>query len=339
MQFYILSFVSVLPGHQLNKEVSESLHSIHITYLLSESGLLWIGTSAGFILTVPLPRLEGVPQIKGRPTVSYHGHNGPVRFLLAAHCSTIPIRLDSKSVDSQENQCAEMRSGEPSTADQSDDDVNGKVTEQQWASSPDLSCPDVDEDRENLVCSLYDSLLRGVDADFDSELTGLSEIVRRRGNGGLRRPTTLHHNINVVSSRVMNRLSQVVAKGQRMSGAKFGHSNVVVPAADHQHDSHFTGTISEESDVASCDLERASVDISLSSGQACEAFDRKTPVMSSYRRITVPTNSSMVASNLVHVSSNKSLIIVSGGDGYVGWGENKYSDKSCDDTNLLLWKC
>lgn len=334
MPFFTWWSLVVLSGHQISKEVSESLHSIHITCLLSESGLLWIGTSAGFILTVPLPRLEGVPQIKGRPTISYHGHSGPVRFLFPAHCCTLPIRLDSKSVDGvQENQ-----SSEHNTVNQTNDNDNGMVNKQQWASSPDLSCPDVDEDRENYVCNLYDSLLRGIDADMDSELTGDSEIVRRKG-GGARRPTTLHHNINAVSSRVMNRLSQVVAKGQRLSGAKFNHCDVVVPGADHQHDSRISGTISEESDTASYDLDRASGDISLSSGQATEAFDRKTPVTSSYRRITVPTNSSMVASNLVHVSSNKSLIIVSGGDGYVGWGENKYTDKSSDDTNLLLWKC
>jgi len=35
----------------------------HITCLLSDSGLLWIGTSAGFVLTIPLPRLEGMPQV------------------------------------------------------------------------------------------------------------------------------------------------------------------------------------------------------------------------------------------------------------------------------------
>uniref|UniRef100_A0A6M2E4D3 Putative product n=1 Tax=Xenopsylla cheopis TaxID=163159 RepID=A0A6M2E4D3_XENCH len=44
-------------------------------------GLLWVGTSTGACLTVPLPRLEGVPII-GRFDVSYHAHSGPVTFLL-----------------------------------------------------------------------------------------------------------------------------------------------------------------------------------------------------------------------------------------------------------------
>lgn len=45
-------------------------------------GLLWVGTDAGISLTVPLPRLEGVPIISGRVNVSYHAHMGPVRLLL-----------------------------------------------------------------------------------------------------------------------------------------------------------------------------------------------------------------------------------------------------------------
>lgn len=41
-----------------------------------------MGTDAGISLTVPLPRLEGVPIISGRVNVSYHAHMGPVRLLL-----------------------------------------------------------------------------------------------------------------------------------------------------------------------------------------------------------------------------------------------------------------
>lgn len=48
-------------------------------------GLLWVGTSTGACLTVPLPRLEGVPII-GRFDVSYHVHSGPVTFLLPLYC-------------------------------------------------------------------------------------------------------------------------------------------------------------------------------------------------------------------------------------------------------------
>ncbi|XKL69415.1 hypothetical protein PGB90_007184 [Kerria lacca] len=53
-----------------------------VTSLMACKGLLWVGTDAGISLTVPLPRLEGVPIISGRVNVSYHAHMGPVRLLL-----------------------------------------------------------------------------------------------------------------------------------------------------------------------------------------------------------------------------------------------------------------
>ena len=62
----------------------------YITCMLSESGLLWIGTSSGFVLTIPLPRLEGMPQVRGRPTVSYHAQSSAVHFLSAVQCHMVP---------------------------------------------------------------------------------------------------------------------------------------------------------------------------------------------------------------------------------------------------------
>lgn len=44
-------------------------------------GLLWVGTNVGICLTVPLPRLEGVPIISGSVNISLHAHFGPVTFL------------------------------------------------------------------------------------------------------------------------------------------------------------------------------------------------------------------------------------------------------------------
>lgn len=56
--------------------------SIHVTALMASRGLLWVGTNVGIALTVPLPRLEGVPIISGRANISYHAHFGPVTFFL-----------------------------------------------------------------------------------------------------------------------------------------------------------------------------------------------------------------------------------------------------------------
>lgn len=56
--------------------------SVFVTALMACKGLLWVGTNVGISLTVPLPRLEGVPIISGGVNISYHAHFGPVTFLL-----------------------------------------------------------------------------------------------------------------------------------------------------------------------------------------------------------------------------------------------------------------
>ncbi|XP_024217361.1 rho guanine nucleotide exchange factor 17 isoform X2 [Halyomorpha halys] len=57
---------------------------LRVTALLASKELLWVGTSAGVILTLPLPHLSAAtaklaasPQVTGVP----HGHTGHVRFL------------------------------------------------------------------------------------------------------------------------------------------------------------------------------------------------------------------------------------------------------------------
>lgn len=55
----------------------------HVSALLACQGLLWVGTTAGVSVTVPLPKLEGLPLIGGHIAASYHAHAGPVSFLLS----------------------------------------------------------------------------------------------------------------------------------------------------------------------------------------------------------------------------------------------------------------
>ena len=76
-------------------EISSELGTVSVTFLLASRGLLWVGTSVGCVLTFPLPRLEGVPQIKGRPNVSYHAHMGPIKFLTPIYCGASPIPVPS----------------------------------------------------------------------------------------------------------------------------------------------------------------------------------------------------------------------------------------------------
>lgn len=62
---------------------NNSQSAVTVTALMACKGLLWVGTNVGISLTIPLPRLEGVPIISGRVNISYHAHFGPITFLLA----------------------------------------------------------------------------------------------------------------------------------------------------------------------------------------------------------------------------------------------------------------
>lgn len=42
---------------------------MQVTSLLICQGLLWVGTAQGVIITLPVPRLEGIPKITGHVSV------------------------------------------------------------------------------------------------------------------------------------------------------------------------------------------------------------------------------------------------------------------------------
>uniref|UniRef100_A0A8C5N0E9 Rho guanine nucleotide exchange factor 10 like n=1 Tax=Leptobrachium leishanense TaxID=445787 RepID=A0A8C5N0E9_9ANUR len=61
-----------------------------VTALLVCQGLLWVGTDLGILITLPVPKLEGIPKIIGKGMVSLNGHCGPVQFLTVA-CSSMAL--------------------------------------------------------------------------------------------------------------------------------------------------------------------------------------------------------------------------------------------------------
>ncbi|XP_072856821.2 rho guanine nucleotide exchange factor 10 isoform X1 [Pogona vitticeps] len=68
---------------------------VSVTSLLVCHGLLLVGTNLGIMVALPVPRLQGIPKVTGRGMVSYHAHNGPVKFLVMASVSS--KRSKSKS--------------------------------------------------------------------------------------------------------------------------------------------------------------------------------------------------------------------------------------------------
>ncbi|XP_024125969.1 rho guanine nucleotide exchange factor 10-like protein isoform X2 [Oryzias melastigma] len=71
--------------------------STRVTSLLICQGLLWVGTAQGTIITLPVPKLEGIPKITGKGMISLNAHCGPVDFLVAASSTLSPDLLKRDS--------------------------------------------------------------------------------------------------------------------------------------------------------------------------------------------------------------------------------------------------
>lgn len=77
--------------------VNNNRSAVNVTALMACKGLLWVGTNVGICLTIPLPRLEGVPIISGRVNISYHAHFGPISFLLALQPKTTANHVNTSN--------------------------------------------------------------------------------------------------------------------------------------------------------------------------------------------------------------------------------------------------
>ncbi|MGH0132406.1 UNVERIFIED_CONTAM: hypothetical protein FKN15_049794 [Acipenser sinensis] len=71
---------------------------VRVTSLLICQGLLWVGTAQGIIVTLPVPKLEGIPKITGKGMTSLNAHCGPVDFLVATSSTLSPQLLKRDSM-------------------------------------------------------------------------------------------------------------------------------------------------------------------------------------------------------------------------------------------------
>lgn len=128
---------------------------VNVTALLACKGLLWVGTNVGISLTIPLPRLEGVPIISGRVNISYHAHFGPISFLLA---------LQPKN----NNNNFKITPKEETTSKLETESLNNSFSE------------NASEDRPKIEKQLSDSSMSSVTAKLKHHLTSSPVIIRRR---------------------------------------------------------------------------------------------------------------------------------------------------------------
>ncbi|XP_058858044.1 rho guanine nucleotide exchange factor 10-like protein isoform X2 [Acipenser ruthenus] len=78
--------------------LSPAQKSVRVTSLLICQGLLWVGTAQGIIVTLPVPKLEGIPKITGKGMTSLNAHCGPVDFLVATSSTLSPQLLKRDSM-------------------------------------------------------------------------------------------------------------------------------------------------------------------------------------------------------------------------------------------------
>ncbi|XP_033897609.3 rho guanine nucleotide exchange factor 10-like protein isoform X2 [Acipenser ruthenus] len=78
--------------------LSPAQKSVRVTSLLVCQGLLWVGTAQGIIVTLPVPKLEGIPKITGKGMTSLNAHCGPVDFLVATSSTLSPQLLKRDSM-------------------------------------------------------------------------------------------------------------------------------------------------------------------------------------------------------------------------------------------------
>ena len=100
------------PSNSCGDNLNNNQTPVTVTALMACKGLLWVGTNVGISLTIPLPRLEGVPIISGRVNISYHAHFGPITFLLAIQNAKNSVGSVKEEIEEEQVQLRTKDNGE-----------------------------------------------------------------------------------------------------------------------------------------------------------------------------------------------------------------------------------
>lgn len=146
--------------------------TVTVSALLACRGLLWVGTSAGISLTIPLPRLEGVPIISGRVNISYHSHFGPITFLLALQPRTYSVNPFYNIQSIKEIPAPPLKEN---------DSTNNKETEPTKDNEKPIEPTEKKEnERQKLEKQLSDNTMQTISAKLKHQLTSSPVVIRRR---------------------------------------------------------------------------------------------------------------------------------------------------------------
>ena len=311
---------------------------VHITSLSVSTGLLWIGTNVGLALTIPLPRLGGIPTISGSANISYHAHYGPVRMFLPINQSIItedlPVakksyRLSTTSQDTIEEE-PEIKIGihKLSSVDRGAgitkryssprlgsrrDSVQRKISDSERRGSKTLprgfSLAN-HSDCGDSIYGLYEDLLNVQDYDCES-----SELNRSRQNCHKSDPE-----LNTIPYRVSTLDRRMTMKLQRPRSLDLSSWSVESRSSSH------TNSSSDGSEKA----------LTPSVSRNASFVSQKAPEPSLLRQQSM-RKPAKPKSEL----SNRTLTTLMGGRGYINWRTFRSCPQSTKfnnhDASLIIW--
>ncbi|XP_051895399.1 rho guanine nucleotide exchange factor 10-like protein isoform X2 [Pristis pectinata] len=115
-----LQEINVVPRNAL---FTPGQKNILVTCLLVCQGMLWVGTNQGILITLPVPKLEGIPKVTGKGMISLNAHCGPVEFLIPTTGSLDLELLKSESTEDV-HECQETDSKGDSSSQESIQDLH-----------------------------------------------------------------------------------------------------------------------------------------------------------------------------------------------------------------------
>lgn len=324
------SYVYIIAGKSRLINVSE----VHVSCLLASRGMLWIGTNIGVILSLPLPRLrEGVPLVSERPSVSYHAHNGPVRFLLPLHAKSNVVYYD-KSVNVSQEHSINSKQSKPDT-DTSDELISGEKKEinQSDTVTDSLTPSETVAPTPSREVSEHSQFLQSYPPEGSSIRSGSktlsfrSELREKVSHFSQSHPNLLEtidgvEHVKSLYGSLMRGVDTNFAK--RISDLKEGGSKMSIPEDDGQN---------KQSDVKNSDAKEETNGKKIESITTQKAEKSGLTLQPSFRRECGSMRGSTLKLNMP-----TAVTVISGGDGYTDWNEKNPNSKS-DEACLLLWLC
>ncbi|KAK6618460.1 hypothetical protein RUM43_013653 [Polyplax serrata] len=324
---------------------------ISVTSLMACKGLLWVGTNVGIALTIPLPRLEGVPIISGRVNISYHAHFGAISFLLALQPKSYicvskrnpdekktptekskqtpvasPVMLRKKKVAKETDSVRRMSKTLPrgifssSSSSQSSNeacDVYGLYGEL-------MNCKDFENEEASNTDPIYESLRRS-DPDL-STLPGKISTLDRRLKMKTSRPRSLDlsnwsvesHTSSVYTSSGSEECVQ--KQKSELNRTNSNNEGKVNKAKDLKR-SESTGalpSVTFDQELVKCRRGQIKTEKEESAGEKAETTEKKDkPEVKLERRKTL--NKCKTMKGTAADSGRRTIITLMGGRGYVNW--------------------